>query len=122
MTSTNGLIIIMIVLVVFIIWYAIKYYNISNTTMREKFAVFGWNQPITLQKYYDMANSTFLANSPIGQTVINSKVDTISNIPVELEKRKALAMINMNDCYNVGVPNDKLNANQMNCGALLVLP
>jgi hypothetical protein len=124
----NLLIILGIIIIIALIIYAIKYYHI-NITMREKFITTGWinlgnDRRITVAQYHDMANAPFIANSPwsVGQVLTNDINNTIAKVPIELEARKKMAMAKMNECYEIGLENDAVNAIQMHPGSLPVLP
>jgi hypothetical protein len=129
MDEYNNLLIVISALVLSILTvFLIKYYYESDV-MREKFMTTGWvnignDRYISAAQYHEMANAPFIANSPWStcQCLINDVDNTIANVPDELEPRKKNAMAKMNECYEIGLENDALNALQMRRGALLVLP
>jgi len=114
---------IVIITVIFMIYYILKNYNFKLSDSFSNYWISD-DSHITKAHYIDMMNASFIANaitSP-GQKLITNKTDTVYNVPDELEIRKHNAMKKMNHCYEVSKPNDRLNAIQMNRGALLVLP
>ena len=130
MSECNNLLIVMSALVLSILSvYLIKYYHDSSSLMREKFITTGLinlgnDRRITVAQYHDMMNAPFIANSQCsaGQVLTTDINNTIAKVPVELEARKKMAMAKMNECYEIGLENDAVNAIQMHPGSLPVLP